>query len=364
MKQAKICLVGNSLSSGGADRIHAVLSTYFVSKGIEVSNVIFIDNVTYEFSGSLLNLGTMKRGDGPFDLLKRFRFLQRFFKEQHFDYIIDFRNRFKPWQEWLFTRMLYKCPYIITVHSYRADWYIPGNRWPSRHIFKDAYGLVAVSKEIEHRIREEYGYSNVKTLYNPLQTGEIEKLSQAEIGVDGKFVLGVGRMENDNNKQFDGMITAYAASSLPSQGIRLVLLGDGPQQLELRELAAALGLRDKVVFRGFVPNPYAYLAKAHCTLLTSRNEGFPNTIAESLACGTPVVSFDCKSGPAELIDDRVNGFLIPDQDFAKFTAALNEITENSTLYRICKSNAKSSVAHLNVAAIGQQWLDYLQLNTI
>lgn len=359
MKHTKICLVGNSLSSGGADRIHAVLSVFLASKGIEVHNVIFINEVTYPFGGTIVDMSG-KAGNAA-SLLQRFAFLRRFFSKEKFDYIIDFRNKHKPWQEWLFTRLLYRTPYVVTVHSYRTDWYIPGARRLAGRLYRDAYGIVCVSKEIELKVREAYGYNRVRTIYNPIELSRIESMRQEPIVFDGRFVIGVGRMVHDNNKQFDAMIRAYAASTLPGRNIRLVLLGDGPQRPDLQGLAASLGLADRVVFPGFVHNPYAYLSRAECTLLTSRYEGLPNTIVESLACGTPVVSFDCPSGPSELLLDRVNGLLVPDQDFAKFTEALNEMTENSTLQAVCRQNAAASVARFDVDLIGAQWLDYLKI---
>ncbi|UMY65534.1 MULTISPECIES: glycosyltransferase [unclassified Flavobacterium] len=361
MKHAKICLVGNSLSSGGADRIHAVLSVFFVSQGLDVHNVIFIDQVTYSYGGTLLNMGARKQSGGALDLLRRFGFLRRYFREQQFDFIIDFRNKHKPWQEWLFTRMLYRTPYVITVHSYRTDWYIPGAPSLSRSLYRDAYGIVCVSAKIEAKVRSEYGYERVRTLYNPIELDRIDALLHEPITVDGRFVIGVGRMVHDNNKQFDGMIRAYAASALPEKNIRLVLLGDGPQRDDLIALVQSLGLSDKVVFPGFVDNPYAFLSRAECTLLTSRNEGLPNILVESLACGTPVVSFDCPSGPSEIVEDGVNGRLVPDQDFAKFTEALNEMVENSTLQDNCRQNARPSVTRFDIRIIGPQWLEYLAL---
>lgn len=361
MKHAKICLVGNSLSSGGADRIHAVLSVFFASKGLEVHNVIFIDQVTYGYGGHLLNMGAQKKGNGATDLFRRFSALRRYLRQQRFDYIIDFRNKHKPLQEWFFTRFLYRSPYVVTVHSYRTDWYIPGGKWLSKNIYRDAYGIVCVAKEIEQKVRSDYGYEKVRTLYNPFELSKIAALAEEPIPLTGRLVIAVGRMVDDNNKQFDEMIRAYAASRLPQQEVRLLFLGDGPQRAELETLAGSLGVGDKVVFTGFVDNPYAYLSKAECTLLTSRNEGLPNTIVESLACGTPVVSFNCPSGPSELIQDGVNGLLVPDQDFAKFTEALNEMTENSTLREVCRQHAAASVARFDVSLIGPQWLGYLNL---
>src|SRR6186713_367081 len=105
MRPPKICLVGNSLSFGGADKIHAVLSNYFASEGFVVHNIIFIDAVTYDFSGELLNLGAERKNGGIFDLFKRFTRISDYLKEYDFDFIIDFRTRHKPLREFFLTRL-------------------------------------------------------------------------------------------------------------------------------------------------------------------------------------------------------------------------------------------------------------------
>ena len=168
-------------------------------------------------------------------------------------------------------------------------------------------------------------------------------------------------MVEDNNKQFDKMIEAYSLSILPKKNIKLVLIGDGPQKIKLEKWVIEKKLSENVIFLGFLNNPFQYLRKSMFTLLTSKNEGLPNLITESLACGTPVVAFDCQSGPSELINNRQNGLLVENQDFDKFRIAMNEMVENTTLYQYCKSNAFESVQQFAIEKIGKQWLDYLQI---
>jgi glycosyltransferase involved in cell wall biosynthesis len=93
--------------------------------------------------------------------------------------------------------------------------------------------------------------------------------------------------------------------------IRLAILGDGPLRGELEARAAQLGLADHVAFLGFDPNPMKYMARAYAFVQSSRAEGLPGTLIQSMAVGTPPVATDCDHGPREVIESGVDGWLVP-----------------------------------------------------
>jgi glycosyltransferase involved in cell wall biosynthesis len=108
---------------------------------------------------------------------------------------------------------------------------------------------------------------------------------------------------------------------------RLIIIGDGEDRNDLESLCAHLGIENSVAMPGYVPNPYCWMKRARVFVLSSKWEGFANVLAEALASGTPVVSTDCPSGPAEIISNEDYGKLVPVGDSKALALALAEIIE-------------------------------------
>lgn len=361
-KVYKICLISEQLACGGAERCAALLSQFFERKNISVHHIVVLDKIEYEFSGELLNLGVHKNEtNGIVNKLKRFWILRKYLKKHSFDFIIDFRVKNNQFQEFITTKILYNSPYIMIVHSYITEWYFPKWQFLARIIYSNAYGIVTVSEKIREKIIRELGYKNLKVIYNPISIEEIQSLSKEVNTLDFDYVLAAGRMQ-DNIKQFDKLIKAYSKSVLPSHKIKLVLLGDGPFRENLEEQVKQLAIGENVQFMGYQGNPFPYMKKAIFTILSSKNEGFGNILIESLACQTPVVSFDCLSGPSEIITNKYNGLLVEDQNLEKLTQAMNLMIEDEELYQFCKQNTLESVRKFSLENIGNQWLEYLKID--
>lgn len=168
--------------------------------------------------------------------------------------------------------------------------------------------------------------AKIRVVPNPTITESVLALARREVNhpwfnSEIPVILGVGRLTRQ--KSFGTLIRAVSRvrESMP---VRLVILGDGPQRVELEHLIESLRLQDCVDLVGYQPNPYPFLANADLFVLSSEWEGSPNALIEALACGTPVVATDCPSGPREILQSGKYGPLVAVGDHDAMARAIVE----------------------------------------
>ncbi|MDR3265492.1 MAG: glycosyltransferase, partial [Synergistaceae bacterium] len=171
----------------------------------------------------------------------------------------------------------------------------------------------------------------IRVIYNPVLTDDL--LAQMEIPLDpfdpyyswfgeNTVILGVGRL--GFQKDFATLIRAFALLASRRPNLRLLILGEGRERGALENLVREENLTDRAALPGYAANPCPYMKRAALFVLTSRFEGFGNVVAEALACGCTVVSADCKSGPAEILENGRYGYLAKTGDVADIARAMEE----------------------------------------
>ncbi|MES2864813.1 MAG: glycosyltransferase [Bacteroidota bacterium] len=351
----KICLVTVTLSDGGAERCAALLSKYFDNQEFEVYHLVFSGKVEYDFSGKIFHLEHLKdKRNSWWSRSKRFFALKKFFNDNHFDYVIDFRTKQFFLQELIIHNFVYP-KFIQTIHSFKLKSYIPKNVFLAKLLYKNCQQFITVSNGINDKVSSKYKFVSSQVLYNPIDFESISEKATETISDDFQYILSAGSM-NKNVKQFDKLIECYAKSVLPSKNIKLIILGEGKLKNKWIKLAESLNLLEMVVFKGNVKNPFRYYKNALFTISTSKYEGMPMVLLESLACETPIISWDYASGPNEIIIDKSNGLLVENQNSEKLIEAINLFISDNNLYLHCKENALTSVKQFSLEIIGAEWL--------
>ena len=125
-------------------------------------------------------------------------------------------------------------------------------------------------------------------------------------------LVSVGRL--NYQKGYDLLLKILKQCLEKVKELHLTIMGEGSEEKSLKKMAAELELGDSVCFIGHQDNPYPFMNHADLFISSSRWEGLPNAVLESLACGTPVLAFDCPGGTNEIIVDDKNGWLVPSED--------------------------------------------------
>lgn len=360
-KKKKIALIGYRLSGGGSDKVMANLSLFLESQGFEIDIIIVLDEVGYPYAGKLVNLGLLKnKSNGLFNKMVRLGALCNYLQTNTFDFIIDFRFRTKIVQELILARLIYNAKTIFTVHSFLIDHYMPNNSWLTRLMYNHCLANVALGNEMKLYIENRHQLKNVVAIPNPINLEEILQKQDESIDISFDFVLAVGQYENDI-KQFDKLIEKYSNSVLPEKQVHLVIVGKG-DETKLKEVIVKNNVSNFVHLLGYQNNPFKFMKRARFFVLCSKNEGFPNVILESLACKTPVVSFDCDFGPRDMITNLKNGILVENQNWEKLTEAMNQLVLDEVLYQKLRENTFESINPFLLDKIGAMWLNLLKEN--
>ncbi|HDR7272782.1 TPA: glycosyltransferase [Bacillus paranthracis] len=191
--------------------------------------------------------------------------------------------------------------------------------------------IVAQCKDMKEDIIELFNIDEkkIRHIYNPLDIKKIKENMNKNNPYDKNVVniLSVGRLTPQ--KGFDNLISAFKIVTERIPKAHLTILGEGELKDQLQAQAEELNISERLTIVDFVDNPYPYYYFAETYVLSSRWEGFPNTLLEAIACGTKVVATNCKSGPREILEENKYGILVEEENPVLLAEAIIDSTLGS-----------------------------------
>jgi glycosyltransferase involved in cell wall biosynthesis len=322
------------MNSGGAERVAATLVNAWAERGDTVTLVVTFSGrgeCFYALSSrvQLVYLADLAgvAGRGPRAYWARFRALRRLLKTAHADIVLSFLTNVNV------AVLLAGCGLgLPVIVSERVHPTMPiGSLWAAlrRVTYSYAARVVMQSQEGLRWLQVHVPGATAVVIPNavpyPLPSVAPQLMPERFISSASKLLLAVGRL--DAQKGFDVLLESFAALAPRYPAWDLVILGEGPERAALESQAAQLGLApQRAKLPGRAGNMGDWYGRADLYVMSSRFEGFPNTLAEAMAHGCAVVSFDCDTGPRDLIRQEQDGLLVtPAGDVAALTQALDRL---------------------------------------
>ena len=356
----KITLIIATLSCGGAERVLSNMANYWASRGRTVRILTFDDGGVAPFydlhsSVELCPLNIASHSSNIFATirksLKRLKILRQAIIASDPDIVISFLTNENVYTL-LATRFL-GYPVVISErvdirhHSEDLRWSIM-----RKLIYPAAETVVVQTSALRHWMEKTLRGVSVVTIPNPVVKEVGAKLKDTI--VPNPYVLAVGRLIN-NQKGFDQLLAAFAELHNEYQDLKLVIAGEGPDKGALLNLSRELGIEDKVIMPGAIRNIGSLQENAALFVMSSLYEGFPNALCEAMASGVAVISYDCPSGPAEIIRDGIDGILVPVGDVDGLSKAMRNLMSNSSKRASMASRAAEIMDRFSAELIMDRW---------
>jgi len=195
---------------------------------------------------------------------------------------------------------------------------------------------------------EEWDLPNLEVIPNPLSFYPDEKAKS-----ENKIVLAVGTQ--NYQKGYDRLLESWKIISKKYPDWTLKIYGKIDKSLQLESLANTLDIVDTTEFHSPVKDIVKQYLNASIYVMSSRSEGFGMVLIEAMACGVPTIAFDCPSGPKNIINDGVDGFLVPNNNVKAFSEAMIKLIEDKELRKKMGKNAKQNMNRFFPDEIIPQW---------
>ena len=355
----KVTMVISSLSCGGAERVMSRMANYWAEKGWTITILTLTreeppffelhPRVTYR----PLSFKPFKNSSirNIVNSLKQILVLRRSITENTPHVLISFIDKTNIVALWATIRM--DLPVIISERISPEHYRIGRMWWDAlrRLTYPRATCLTVLTPDdltYFSSALQRRGY----VIPNPVVPSS-DYHHEEEFDRNTKTIIAAGRLTNQ--KGHDLLMRAFAAIASRCPGWSVKIWGEGELRTELETLRDHLGLQGRVFLPGRTERIYEEMKRADLFVLSSRYEGFPNALCEAMACGLPVISFDCSSGPRQIIRNATDGILVPPEDIGALSATMEKlITEPETRARLALQ-APKIVERFGLEKIMEMW---------
>lgn len=354
----------NSVEGGGAERVFVNIANDFHKKGFDVSFLLGNKRGVYlERINAAIPVAELKTTS----FLGFARRLPAFFKGKQFTHVFTasdyvsaatvLSKRSLPAGAKLICTLHYDLPYNLGMLPFLQRTWV---RFLNRAIISKADKLIAVSHGVAAGFATVTGKERPQVIYNPVFDESIHDLARESdslklIPAGARVIVSAGRL--DVNKNHRLLINAFSSLLKDGLDLYLIIMGEGLQRASLEQQAKDLGIGNRVILPGFIANPFPVISHSNLFVLSSLSEGLPTVLIESLALGINVVSTDCPSGPAEILEEGAFGWLAINNNTESLKEAMNKgLTQPMLQERLIQRAGlfhKNAVMAKYVALLGQ-----------
>ncbi len=354
----RITLVILSLASGGAERVMSIIANYWARRHDEVT-LITIDSQQSDFYAlddriNRIALDLKKKSPNSWSAVKnnivQISALRKVIKKSNPEVVISFMDKMNVVSLLSTTGLSF--PIVVSEHIDPRQ-LPPGGIWNllRRLSYLRASIVVVLTKELQNVLSGFVPMKKLRVIPNPAVEISYKNNSVFPFTLPPLFMVAMGRLYPQ--KGFDILLDAFSRSNHKQWS--LVIMGEGPERKNLEYLSKELGIESNVYLPGRIKNPHDIFRMAKFFVLSSRFEGFPMVVLEAMSCELPVISFDCPTGPNEIIRDGVDGMLVTAGDVTAMAAAMTKLMQDEGERNRLGKKALAVIDRYSIDKIMELW---------
>lgn len=365
----KVLFLVPSLGMGGAERVTANMANYWAERGwrVAVASLAAKESDFYELHPAIERIELNVAGESK----NKFAALHANWRR-----VRVVRRLLKTWKPQAAIGVMTTCNILLAYAGNGLPVRIVGSehihppRYPVGRIWEalrhHAYGrldaVAALTDDSARWLRAHTRVRRVDVIPNaipwPFPANRPLLRPDDVLAGETRVLLAVGRLSFQ--KGFDLLVQAFSCIAPQHPEWALVILGEGEERRSLEEAVTAYNVADRVFLPGAVGNLGDWYLRADVFVMSSRFEGFGNTLAEAMAHGVPAVSFDCPTGPGAIIRHKIDGLLVPPEDIDALAMALNRMMGDEPMRRAFARKAVEARERFSMHSIAEKWERLIQ----